>query len=95
MRLTISLHCQLQTPITSGPKNGEQLNSCIIGGPITGLSETVQIEIYKHFQDPLEAKQLFTRMEPDYVPWNALMEWVNQGYPGTWHDWWEKHRPSP
>ena len=69
--------------------------SCIIGGPITGLSETVQIEIYKHFQDPLEAKQIFIRMAMDYGPWSVLMEWVNEGYPGTWHDWWEKHRPSP
>ena len=68
--------------------------SCIIGGPITGLSETVQIEIYKHFQDPLEAKQLFIRTAMDYGPWSALMEWVTAGYPGTWHDWWEKHRPS-
>jgi hypothetical protein len=29
--------------------------SCTIGGPITGLSQTVQIEIYKHFKDRLEA----------------------------------------
>jgi hypothetical protein len=20
----------------------------------------------------------------------ALMGWVDEGYPGTWHDWWEK-----
>ena len=49
----------------------------------------MQIEIYKHFQDPLEAKQLFIRMATDYGPWDALMGWVNEGYPGTWHDWWK------
>jgi hypothetical protein len=72
--------------------------SCIIGGPITGLSRTVQINIYKHFVDQFEAKQLFIdlgKMEGDsYRTWNVLMEWVNEDFPGTWHDWWEKHPES-
>ena len=23
--------------------------------------------------------------------WPALMGWVEAGYPGTWHEWWEEH----
>jgi len=66
--------------------------TCSIGGPITGLSRTVQIEVYHHFEDPLEAKRLFIRMgQGDYRDWDALMGWVEAGYPGTWQDWWEKH----
>jgi hypothetical protein len=66
--------------------------SCTVGGPITGLSETVQIEIYKHFKDRLEAKQLFIQMvQTDYRPWSSLMEWVDQGYPGNWHDRWGQY----
>ena len=68
---------------------------CIIGGPITGLSRMVQIEIYQHFENRLEAKQLFVRIgQGDSHAWDALMEWVDAGYPGTWHDWWEKHRDA-
>jgi hypothetical protein len=70
--------------------------ACVIGGPITGLSRTVQMEIYRHFEDRLEAKKLFIRLgEIDGESarmWKALMEWVEEDYPGTWHDWWEKHR---
>jgi hypothetical protein len=69
---------------------------CIIGGPITGLSRTVQIKIYQHFGDQVEAKQLFIRLgqmdDDSYRTWNSLMEWVGEDFPGTWHDWLEKHR---
>jgi hypothetical protein len=70
--------------------------ACVIGGPITGLSRRVQVDIYRHFDDPLEAKALFVRLgamdgEGSRM-WTALMGWVDEGYPGTWHDWWEDHR---
>ncbi len=68
----------------------------VIGGPITGLSRRVQMDIYSHFGDPLEAKGLFIRLgTPDGEGarmWEALMDWVGEGYPGTWKDWWEEHR---
>jgi hypothetical protein len=68
---------------------------CRIGGPLTGLSRTVQIEIYRHFEDRLEAKRLFIRlgqMDGDcYRTFHALMEWVGHDYPGKWHDWLEEH----
>ena len=54
------------------------------------------MEIYQHFEDRLEAKELFIRLgrgdAESYLRWEALFEWVGAGYPGTWHDWWEKHR---
>jgi hypothetical protein len=54
------------------------------------------MEIYRHFEDRLEAKKLFIRLgEIDGESarmWTALMGWVEEDYPGTWHDWWEKHR---
>jgi hypothetical protein len=69
---------------------------CFVGGPITGLSRIVQIDIYQHFDDRLEAKRLFARLgrmdDEGHRRWDALMEWVDAGYPGTWRDWWEKHR---
>lgn len=68
--------------------------ACFVGGPITGLSRTVQIEIYQHFEDRLEAKRLFIRLErmdeEGYRMWKALMGWVDEDYPGAWHDWWER-----
>jgi hypothetical protein len=70
--------------------------ACVIGGPITGLSWRVQVDIYRHFEDPLEAKKLFIRLGTmdGEAPrmWTAVMGWVEAEYPGTWHDWWEKHR---
>jgi hypothetical protein len=69
--------------------------ACVIAGPITGLSETVQIEIYRHFENRLEAKALLARLgEGDGRQWDALMEWVGQGYPGTWYDWWKERCDS-
>jgi hypothetical protein len=69
---------------------------CIIGGPLTGLSRTVQTTIYEHFENRLEAKRLFIRLgqtdDESYRTWKTLMGWVDEGYPGTWHDWWEQHR---
>jgi hypothetical protein len=70
--------------------------SCSIGGPLTGLSRTVQVSIYQHFKDRLEAKRLFLRLgETDAESsrmWSALLDWVNQDYPGTWAEWY-KQRP--
>jgi hypothetical protein len=65
--------------------------ACFVGGPLTGLSRTVQMNIYKHFDDRLEAKRLFIRLglmdaEGSRL-WESLMGWVDQDYPGTWHDW--------
>jgi hypothetical protein len=67
---------------------------CFVGGPLTGLSRTVQMTIYQHFEDRLEAKQLFIRLgqmdaESNRM-WEALMAWVDQDCPGTWHVWWEQ-----
>ena len=70
--------------------------ACRGGSPLAGLSPIVQREIYQHFGDKLEAKQLFIRLaridEDNARTWDTLMEWVGEDYPGTWHDWWEKHR---
>lgn len=35
--------------------------ACSVGSRITGLSQTVQIDIYRHFKNPLEAKRFFVR----------------------------------
>ncbi len=69
------------------------------GGPITGLSRIVQMQIYQRFEDPVAAKPLFVRLGQtprvdDSPTWSDLMEWVNEDYPGTWHDWCEKRRAS-
>ncbi len=66
--------------------------ACSMGDPIAGLSPSWQLEVYRHFRDPLEAKRLFT----DLKRWDGrLMEamggWTSAGYPGTWEDWWSKH----
>jgi hypothetical protein len=70
--------------------------ACSIGGPLTGLSRSVQVDIYKHFANKSDAKQLFIELGTTEFgidgKWSALMEWVNADYPGTWGDWWEKHR---
>jgi hypothetical protein len=54
--------------------------------------------IYQHFTDPLEAKRLFLRLgqmdAEGYQLWEALMGWVVQDYPGTWHDWCERQREN-
>lgn len=70
--------------------------ACVIGGRLTGLSRTVQTNVYQHIGDRLEAKRMFIRLgqtdgDSDRI-WDALMRWVDEGYPGTWHDWWERHR---
>ena len=68
---------------------------CFAGGPITSLSRTIQIDVYQHFKDPLEAKELFIRMgQGDYRELDALMEWADARYPGTWKDWLGKHGPT-
>lgn len=69
---------------------------CVVGGPLTGLSRRVQIMIYQHFKDPLEGKNLFIqlgRMGPEAPRrWEALMDWVEHDYPGTWQGWWKQQR---
>jgi hypothetical protein len=35
---------------------------CFVGGPLTGLSRTVQMAIHQHFEDRLEAKRLFIQL---------------------------------
>jgi hypothetical protein len=69
---------------------------CKIGGPLTDLSRTVQINIYQHFRDRADAKQLFIRLghmdDEGHRLWDALMEWVDVDFPGTWHEWWDAHR---
>jgi hypothetical protein len=64
---------------------------CTIGGPLTGLSRTVQMSIYQHFKDPLDAKRLFIRLGQTDADnqgiWDALMGWIDKDYPGTWDDW--------
>lgn len=66
---------------------------------MTGLSRTVQMEIYQHFEDRLEAKRLFIRLgqmdSEGYRMWKALMGWIDEDYPGTWHDWWERVKVNP
>ncbi len=68
--------------------------ACFVGGPLTGLSKKVQMTIYQHFEDPLEAKRLFIHLgQPDAEGnrlWESLMGWVDQDCPGTWHDWCEQ-----
>jgi hypothetical protein len=69
--------------------------SCVIGGPLTGLSKNVQRAIYQHFDDPLEGKRLFIRLgrtdAETFRVWTALMGWVDADYPGTWDAWWKQH----
>jgi hypothetical protein len=52
--------------------------------------------VYRHFQDRLEAKRLFIQLgtmdAEGHQLWDALMGWIDHDYPGTWHDWSEKHR---
>ncbi len=71
---------------------------CSVGSRITGLSRRVQIDVYRHFAEPLEAKRFFVRLQQldgtgeSLRMWDSLMDWVDADYPGTWHDWWEMHR---
>ncbi len=68
--------------------------ACTVGGPLTGLSRTVQMNIYEHFKDRLQAKRLFIRLgqgdAESYRDWAALMSWVDADYPGTWDGWWKQ-----
>jgi hypothetical protein len=54
--------------------------------------------IYQHCEDRLEAKRLFLRLGQMDAEgprlWEALMGWVDQDYPGTWHDWWGRQRAN-
>jgi len=72
--------------------------SCTIGGPITTLGGSRQIEIYRHFSDPFEAKRLFMRLgQWDAgvgATYDSLLEWAREGYPGTWTEWQEKHQAT-
>ena len=72
---------------------------CVIGGPLTGFSRTVQIQIYQHFEDRLEAKRLFIRLGrtdgESSRTWDLLMGWVNAGYPGAWDDWRKTRKDDP
>ena len=53
--------------------------SCRIGSPLEGLSSRLQIQIYDHFEDKLEAKRLFIRLGDRLMEngttWTSLMEW--------------------
>ena len=64
--------------------------SCQIGSPLEGLSRRVQVQIYEHFENKLEAKQLFLRLGQGIIgngsTWTSLMEWLDAGYPGRWKD---------
>lgn len=72
--------------------------ACSVGSRITGLSQTVQIDIYRHFKNPLEAKRFFVRLQQldgtseNLHVWNSMSDWIDADYPGTWHGWWETHR---
>jgi hypothetical protein len=70
--------------------------ACTGGGPLTHLSRTLQIKIYRHFRDPSDAKRLFIGLgrwdDEGHRQWDALMGWVEADFPGTWRDWWEAHR---
>jgi hypothetical protein len=65
--------------------------ACYIGAPINDLPPTLQVTVYQHFGDPLEAKRLFIRLGRKDVesqrPCESLIDWINRGYPGTWKEW--------
>ena len=67
-----------------------------MGNPIAGLSMTTQMEIYRHFENRLDAKQLFINIGSldggGYERLQALTEWVEEGYHGSWDEWWKSHR---
>jgi hypothetical protein len=71
---------------------------CFVGGPLTGLSRTVQISIYQRFEDRLEAKRLFIQLgqtgADTHRMWEALMRWIDRDYPGTWRHWWQQQRAT-
>jgi hypothetical protein len=73
--------------------------SCVVGGPLTGLSTRVHIAIYEHFGDRMAAKNLFIRLARIDADtgrvWQQLMDWVNADYPGTWDDWRKRRESSP
>lgn len=73
------------------------------GRAIKQLTPEEQIEIYKHFSDPLVAKHVFiSLMDPDvmkhydnrgdYLITNSLKAWVDSGCSGPWKDPLEKKR---
>ncbi len=70
--------------------------ACSIGSPIYYFSRSTQMEIYRHFENRLEAKQIFVdagRLDGGgYGKLQVLTEWVGEGYPGPWNEWWESHR---
>ncbi|WP_339908067.1 hypothetical protein [Symmachiella dynata] len=64
------------------------------GRVIWRLTPDAQIEIYKHFPKPLEAKQLFVslttptvmRERHDFQILETLREWSDTGFAGRWED---------
>lgn len=72
--------------------------------PIHRLDADVQMRVYQHFKDPLEARRLFEnltdektyndRLDEDdenrgQLTVDALKEWDSCGFPGTWGEWWD------
>jgi hypothetical protein len=81
--------------------------SCNPGAhPICRLRASLQLEVYQHFRDPLEAKLLFLSIvDPEVVNHrlgadddsldqllvDAIFEWAIQKCPGNWPEWWDAY----
>lgn len=73
--------------------------------PIWRLSPDIQMRVYQHFANPLEARTLFSnltdakthddRLDEDdedkgQLTVRAMWEWEAANFPGVWPDWWAR-----
>lgn len=76
-----------------GQTIGVSDNDEMPGRVIWKLSPDQQLELYKHFDDPLRAKTLFTGLaQPealvdrnDFSVLNSLRQWADSGFQEQWH----------
>jgi hypothetical protein len=62
------------------------------------------LQVYQHFKDRQQAKELFTSLtdektrgdrldedEPEgHLIVRSMVDWESAGFPGTWDDWWNR-----
>lgn len=81
-------------------------SECNFNWPLSKIEPDTQIEFYRHFDDPREAKPVFLLLadrefidqridtfDPETkgeVLAHAIVDWVRTDCPDTWADWWAK-----
>jgi hypothetical protein len=67
-----------------------------MGDPIAGYGKSFQMEVYRRFHNPMEAKELFLQLArrdgESFRLGEGLSEWIASDSPETWDAWWQTHR---